>query len=145
MQAPASGHLLANVLILAKTALTPATRTLSMLSRFLALGLAALFVLGLAIFHPLTAFAGPIADYEAMFRDAYADYRNALFATNTKSTEASNKSITAFGAKWAALVARLSRMPASAICRGQEVVRKSRCCHRHRDTRQRRSRKERLW
>jgi hypothetical protein len=82
-----------------------------MLSRILALGLAALFVLGLAIFHPLTAFAGPIADYEAMFRDAYADYRNALFATNTKSTEASNKSITAFGAKWAALVARYREWP----------------------------------
>lgn len=82
-----------------------------MLSRILVLGLAALFLPGLAIFSAHTGLAGPIADYEAGFRNAYADYRNALFATNTKNREASNKAIAAFEAKWAPLVARYRKSP----------------------------------
>ncbi len=59
----------------------------------------------------LPAFAGPIADYEAALRAAYADYRNALFATNTKNRDGSDKTMAALDAKWSALVARYRANP----------------------------------
>jgi hypothetical protein len=59
----------------------------------------------------LPALAGPIADYEAAFRSGYADYRNALFATNTKNPEGSAKAMAAFEARWSELFARYRTNP----------------------------------
>jgi hypothetical protein len=59
----------------------------------------------------LPAFAGPIADYEAAFRTAYADYRSALFATNTNNRPASDKTVAAFEQKWSALAAKHRASP----------------------------------
>ncbi len=66
--------------------------------------------LGLFAFAP-AAFAGPIADYETALRAAYADYRNALFATNTKNRDGSDKTMAALDAKWSALVAKYRASP----------------------------------
>lgn len=37
---------------------------------------------------PITAEAGPVADFECALRNAYADYRAALFQTNAKNARA---------------------------------------------------------
>lgn len=47
--------------------------------------------------------AGPVADFEASLRAAYADYRGALFQTNAKKPEESARAVTGFMAKWKAL------------------------------------------
>jgi hypothetical protein len=49
------------------------------------------------------AFAGPVTDFEASLRAAYADYRGALFQTNAKKPEESARALAAFTAKWTAL------------------------------------------
>jgi hypothetical protein len=59
----------------------------------------------------LPALAGPIADYEAAFRAAYADYRQALFATNTNNRAGSEKTVAAFEQKWSALAAKHRASP----------------------------------
>ncbi len=59
----------------------------------------------------LPVFAGPIADYETALRAAYADYRNALFATNTKNRDGSDRTMAALDAKWSALVAKYRASP----------------------------------
>jgi hypothetical protein len=64
-----------------------------------------LFSLLLA-FATTTALAGPVRDFEEAFRDAYADYRAALFMTNSKDAAASAKALTTFQQKWSAIAAR---------------------------------------
>jgi len=51
------------------------------------------------------AHAGPVADFEAQMRSAYADYRGALFQTNAGKQDAAVKAIDSFKAKWGALPA----------------------------------------
>ena len=51
------------------------------------------------------AHAGPVADFEAQMRSAYADYRGALFQTNAGKQDAAIKAIESFKAKWSALAA----------------------------------------
>ena len=70
------------------------------LRHFAALALIALFALGTT---PQPSFAGPVAEFESALRTAYADYRAALFHTNSKNAEASVKAIAAFDEKWSAL------------------------------------------
>ncbi|WP_300445249.1 hypothetical protein [uncultured Mameliella sp.] len=50
-----------------------------------------------------TAFAGPVADFESEFREMYADYRTALFMTNSGNREKSGASLKALGAGWSAI------------------------------------------
>ena len=49
------------------------------------------------------AMAGPVQDFEASMRQAYGDYRAALFATNSGNAEKSTGAIAGFKAKWDAL------------------------------------------
>ena len=46
------------------------------------------------------ALAGPVADFEKSLREAYADYRAALFLTNSGRLPESAKVIAAFKGKW---------------------------------------------
>lgn len=62
--------------------------------------------LGLGLLAAAPAAAGPIADFEAEFRSAYADYRNALFQTNRNDKAATLAALGAFRARWDALKAR---------------------------------------
>ena len=79
------------------------------ISRHLAaIALIALFALGTA---PNPSLAGPVAEFESALRSAYADYRAALFHTNSKNTEASVKAIAAFDEKWSALSTKYSSPP----------------------------------
>lgn len=57
------------------------------------------------------AFAGPVREYEEAFRSAYADYRAALFMTNSKNVEASTTALNTFRQKWSAIEARWSASP----------------------------------
>jgi hypothetical protein len=52
-----------------------------------------------------SAHAGEVRDFEAKMRTAYADYRTALFATNSGKAEPSAKAVDAFEASWAPLAA----------------------------------------
>lgn len=56
-------------------------------------------------------FAGPVSDFEAAFGDVYADYRSALFATNSGDTEKSNMILNGLGTKWNGLVAGFRLTP----------------------------------
>lgn len=57
------------------------------------------------------ASAGPIAEFDAAFRQTYADYRTALAITNTPNREKSEMAVAAFQTKWAALVAKYRSSP----------------------------------
>lgn len=57
------------------------------------------------------AAAGPIADFDAALRAAYADYRGALALTNAKNRDGSEKALAAFDAKWSALFAQYRNAP----------------------------------
>src|SRR5690554_3038235 len=76
--------------------------------RLAAIAFIALFALGIA---PQPSFAGPVAEFEAALRTAYADYRAALFHTNSKNAEASVKAIATFDDKWTALSAKYASPP----------------------------------
>lgn len=58
-----------------------------------------------------SAFAGPVADFEAGFRDTYASYRMALFATNTGNADKSKHAIGEFDSRWDALVSENAKTP----------------------------------
>ncbi|WP_137701204.1 hypothetical protein [Marimonas lutisalis] len=60
------------------------------------------FGLFLAFANP--ANAGPVADFEAQYRDAYASYRAALFTTNSGDAAAAEKATNSFSEKWQALI-----------------------------------------
>ena len=47
-----------------------------------------------------TALAGPMVDFEASLREVYADYRTALFLTNSGKLPESAKVMAAFKGKW---------------------------------------------
>ena len=67
--------------------------------RHLLRGLA--FALGLTLTG--LALAGPVSDFESAMRAAYADYRSALFLTNTNKGEPALQAIDGFSRQWAAL------------------------------------------
>lgn len=58
-----------------------------------------------------SASAGPVAEFEAAMRGAYADYRAALFTTNAGKPDASVTAVAVFRQKWAALVAANPEAP----------------------------------
>ncbi len=57
------------------------------------------------------ALGGPIADFNAAFRQTYAGYRGALAVTNTPNREGSEKAVGAFQSSWSAFVARYRNSP----------------------------------
>jgi hypothetical protein len=57
------------------------------------------------------SFAGPVAEFETALRTAYADYRAALFHSNSKNAEGTAKSIAAFETKWSALSVKYASPP----------------------------------
>jgi soluble cytochrome b562 len=65
----------------------------------------------LAITPATRTLAGPVADFEAALRTAYADYRAALFHTNSKNADATMKAIAAFEEKWSALSKKYASPP----------------------------------
>lgn len=52
---------------------------------------------------PSIAFGGPVRDFENEMRNAYGDYRGALFQTNAGNLEKSRAALASFSAKWARL------------------------------------------
>lgn len=72
-----------------------------------------LVVLGLiaGLAAPMTAFAGPFADFERDLRDAYGQYRTALFQSNQGNAEATTKAIRSLSEKWTALEAAWGKTP----------------------------------
>ena len=58
-----------------------------------------------------SASAGPFSDFETAMRGAYADYRAALFTTNSGKSEAAVKAVDTFKQKWAALAAANTQAP----------------------------------
>lgn len=58
-----------------------------------------------------SAWAGPIGDFEADLRAAYADYRTALFETNRNNKAASETALRNFEGKWRGLTARWGAAP----------------------------------
>lgn len=56
-------------------------------------------------------FAGPVGDFEIAMRTAYADYRAALFQTNSNNREEAVKAVVNFKQKWTALAAANSKAP----------------------------------
>lgn len=62
-----------------------------------------IFALGLIGALTQAVQAGPVADFETALRQAYGDYRVALFATNSGDAAKSQGAIDGFKAKWTAL------------------------------------------
>ena len=58
-----------------------------------------------------TGVAGPVTDFEKSLRDAYGDYRVALFLTNSGKLPESVKIIAAFKDKWAGLERNWGKNP----------------------------------
>jgi len=58
-----------------------------------------------------SAFAGPVADFEAGFRETYGSYRMALFATNSGDAGKSIKAIGEFETRWRDLVSKNGTTP----------------------------------
>ena len=52
---------------------------------------------------PGLAFAGPMQDFETALRQAYGDYRTALFQSNAGNAEGTAKAIGNLAGKWAAI------------------------------------------
>ena len=72
------------------------------------------YILSLAAAVPLASLslqAGPFQDFESEVRMAYADYRAALFRTNTNDRAASEAAIDRTSAKWKALTSKWSASP----------------------------------
>lgn len=57
------------------------------------------------------ASAGPVADFERVLRDAYGDYRAALFQTNANNVPATRQTLKAFAEKWAAIAKAYETKP----------------------------------
>ena len=57
-------------------------------------------LIGVLMLWASTALAGPVADFEKSLRVAYADYRAALFLTNSGKLPESAKVMAAFKGKW---------------------------------------------
>lgn len=57
-----------------------------------------------ALFSPLPVAAGPVSEFEAAYRDAYATYRAALFKTNSGDAAGSAMVGNALSEKWTALL-----------------------------------------
>jgi hypothetical protein len=70
-------------------------------------------LLAAALAAPLAgvALAGPFADSEAALRQAYGDYRAALFQTNQKDKAATEAALAGFRAKWSALATAWKAAP----------------------------------
>lgn len=81
-------------------------QTLRLIFAIVALTAAALVVTPV-----VPALAGPVAEFETALRTAYADYRAALFHSNTKNAEGTTKAIVAFEEKWTALSTKYASPP----------------------------------
>ncbi|MFN3658956.1 MAG: hypothetical protein ACK4UO_17035 [Pseudolabrys sp.] len=57
------------------------------------------------------ALAGPIAEFNAAFRQTYASYRSALAVTNTPNREGSEKAVGALQSSWSAFAAKYRSSP----------------------------------
>ncbi len=57
------------------------------------------------------AIAGPVSDFENSLHSAFADYRQALFHTNSNSQDKSAAAISAFNAKWSDLAVTYKTAP----------------------------------
>lgn len=68
-------------------------------------------IVATAVLVAASASAGPMADFEKALRAAYADYRAALFHSNTKNAEGTAKAIVAFEMKWSALSLKYASPP----------------------------------
>jgi hypothetical protein len=60
---------------------------------------------------PVIVLAGPVADFERALRDAYVDYRAALFQSNTSNVPATRQALNAFATKWAGLAKTYAAPP----------------------------------
>lgn len=81
-------------------------QTLRLIFAIVALTAAALVVTPV-----VPALAGAVAEFETALRTAYADYRAALFHSNTKNAEGTTKAIVAFEEKWTALSTKYASPP----------------------------------
>jgi hypothetical protein len=77
---------------------------MSYLTRFFSLASACLILFGIA-------HAGPVGDFEASLRSAYADYRNALFQTNANNPGEATKAVDGFIRKWSELATAYAAPP----------------------------------
>lgn len=57
------------------------------------------------------AYAGPFTDFEHDLRDAYGQYRTALFQSNMGNADATSKAIQSLNDKWTALEANWANVP----------------------------------
>jgi len=55
--------------------------------------------------------AGPVAEFEAALREAYGNYRAALFMTNSGKQENAAKAVGAFASKWSAIESAWATTP----------------------------------
>lgn len=69
-----------------------------------------LTALGL-IFGLTAAQAGPVQDFEGQLRGSYANYRTALFATNSGDAGKSAKALDGFGQSWSGLAGQYAKAP----------------------------------
>jgi len=63
------------------------------------------------IWFPVLGQAGPYTDFEADLRDAYGDYRTALFQSNAGNVGATTKALTSLSEEWASLESRWGANP----------------------------------
>ncbi len=72
-----------------------------------------LAALGLAVTLATTvaAYAGPFADFEHGLRDAYGQYRTALFQSNMGNADATSKALKSLSEKWTALEMTWGKTP----------------------------------
>jgi hypothetical protein len=69
------------------------------------------FLTLLLLAHASIGMAGPVRDFEDAFRAAYADYRTALFTTNTQDAAAARNAMSALLGRWQELKSRWGNSP----------------------------------
>ena len=70
-----------------------------------------ILAIALALSVPVTAFAGPFADFESQLRSAYGTYRIALFQSNSGNAEVTGKALTELAQGWGVLTETWSATP----------------------------------
>ena len=65
----------------------------------------------LGLLFPVMALSGPVTDSEAALRDAYGQYRAALFLSNSGNAEGTGKALQALTETWAGLRAAWEALP----------------------------------
>jgi hypothetical protein len=82
----------------------------------------ALAVAVLVLLGPGSGWSGPIADFEAEMKAAYADYRAALFQTNRNDKAATEAALNGFLTKWRTIAVRWSATPPPHMMEDREVA-----------------------